>query len=99
MGDPLADLAITRLDLAWAFGEDAMFAFTDCYREQTRIDWRNLPRWDLCMALRPMSNLKRWAAAFAAPPISRPDITEQGMQACHQRFVAQALRALDSVAS
>lgn len=93
-GDPLADLAITRLDLSWAFGDESMRTFTECYREQTHIDWRNLPHWDLCVALRPMSNLKRWAAAFAGAPISRPDITEQSMRAGHERFVQQALSAL-----
>lgn len=94
VGDPLADLAVARLDLLWAFGEDAMDAFTERYRERTRIDWRNLARWDLVAALRPMSNLARWAEAYARPPISRPEVTEEGMRDGHQRFVRRALRAL-----
>src|SRR5690606_20855011 len=32
LGDPLADLAISRLDLLWIFGPEAMRAFTDRYR-------------------------------------------------------------------
>jgi aminoglycoside phosphotransferase (APT) family kinase protein len=31
VGDPLADVATTRLDLLWAFGREAMAAFTDHY--------------------------------------------------------------------
>ena len=31
VGDPLADVATTRLDLLWAFGREAMTAFTDHY--------------------------------------------------------------------
>ena len=30
-GDPLTDVATTRLDLLWAFGPGAMTAFTDHY--------------------------------------------------------------------
>jgi aminoglycoside phosphotransferase (APT) family kinase protein len=61
IGDPLVDVAVSRLDLLWAFGEEAMDTFTRRYRKQTRLDWRNLARWDLLVALRPMSNLERWA--------------------------------------
>lgn len=94
LGDPLADIAVARLDLAWAFGVEAMEQFTRYYQEQSNLDWRNLPRWELCVALRPMSNLARWAQSFVAPPISRPDVTEQTMRETHARFVAQALRRL-----
>lgn len=94
IGDPLADIALSRLDIAWAFGDDAAETFTACYREQTRIDWGNLARWELSIALRPMGQLSRWASAYAGPPISRPDIDEASMQAVHQRFVARAVAAL-----
>jgi aminoglycoside phosphotransferase (APT) family kinase protein len=94
IGDPLADVALSRLDIAWAFGDDAAETFTSCYREQTRIDWRNLAHWELSIALRPMGQLARWAAAYAGPPISRPDIDEASMQAVHQRFVARAIATL-----
>ena len=94
VGDPLADVAVSRLDILWAFGETPMHTFTECYREQTQLDWRNLARWDLLAALRPMSNLARWAQAYVLPPICRPDITEQTMRDGHRRFVGQALRNL-----
>jgi aminoglycoside phosphotransferase (APT) family kinase protein len=94
VGDPLADVAVSRLDILWAFGEEAMHIFTECYRERTEIDWRNLACWDLCVGLRPMSNLDRWARGYAEPPICRPDVTELSMREGHRRFVHQALRSL-----
>lgn len=94
IGDPLADLAISRLDILWAFGEAAMHTFTESYRQRSALDFRNLARWDLYVALRPMSNLARWAESYAAPPISRPDITELGMREGHRRFVEQALASI-----
>lgn len=94
VGDPLADLAIARLDVLWAFGEDAMRSFTESYRALTRIDWAALPHWDLWAALRPMSRLAVWAPVYATPSLARPDITEQSMRRDHQRFVEQALQSL-----
>jgi aminoglycoside phosphotransferase (APT) family kinase protein len=95
IGDPLADVALSRLDICWAFGDAAMHTFTECYRAQTELDWRNLPRWELCIALRPMSNLPRWASAYAGPPISRPDIDERSMRDGHRQFVAEAIKACE----
>jgi aminoglycoside phosphotransferase (APT) family kinase protein len=94
VGDPLADVALARLDVLWAFGDAAMEAFTQCYRDATRIDWRNLARWDLCVALRPMANLERWSRVYTEPPISRPDVNAHTMREGHRRFVDQALRRL-----
>lgn len=94
IGDPLSDVSIARLDLAWAFGESAMDLFTERYRELSRIDWRNLARWDLLTALRPMGKLARWAGAYPDPPIARPDIDEPHLRAVHRRFVARAASAV-----
>jgi aminoglycoside phosphotransferase (APT) family kinase protein len=94
VGDPLADVALSRLDLLWAFGEAAMHDFTEYYREQTDIGWGLLPHWELLIALRPMSALHRWSQAYAPPPISRPDITADTMRDDHRLFVQQALRRL-----
>ncbi|HEY6724939.1 MAG TPA: phosphotransferase [Polyangiaceae bacterium] len=94
VGDPLADLAIARLDVLWAFGEAAMQRLTECYRAVSRIEWSQLPHWDLWAALRPMSRLARWAPAYATPHLSRPDVTELSMRQGHRRFVEQALANL-----
>lgn len=95
-GDPLADVALARLDLWWAFGSGAMDEFTRHYQSLTHLDWTSLPHWDLCIALRPMSNLSRWARAYPAPPISRPDIDAASMRHGHRCFVANAFARLGS---
>lgn len=94
LGDPLADVALARLDLLWAFGEPAAEAFTEHYRRLSSIDWTNLSRWELCVALRPLGQLARWASAYQAAPISRPDITAASMAEGHRRFVESALARL-----
>lgn len=83
VGDPLADLANSRLELLWAFGGEAMQSFTRQYQAMTAIDCSNLPYWDLYAALRPANNLAAWGL---------DDATEQAMRARHSAFVAQALQ-------
>jgi aminoglycoside phosphotransferase (APT) family kinase protein len=85
LGDPLADLANTRLELLWAFGIDAMRSFTRHYQSMTAIDFTNLPYWDLCVALRPISQIAGWGL---------DEITEKAMREKHRWFVAQALEKL-----
>jgi aminoglycoside phosphotransferase (APT) family kinase protein len=90
-GDPLADIAISRLDLLWAFGADAMERFTREYAAIAPIapiapiDGANLAYWDLCAALRPAGRLGDWASDEAA---------EARMRERHALFVAQALERL-----
>ena len=52
LGDPLADVANSRLEILWAFGIAAMIGCTRQYRSMTAVDFANLPYWDLCVALR-----------------------------------------------
>jgi aminoglycoside phosphotransferase (APT) family kinase protein len=89
LGDPLADIAISRLDILWAFGSDAMDAFTDEYQSMTSIDTTTLPYWDLCAALRAAPNLAEWASIY--PLFGRNDIAEETVRARHNFFVSQAL--------
>lgn len=86
LGDPLADLANSRLELLWAFGEEAMQHFTAAYRARNRLDFTNLPYWDLCAALRPAGKLGAWGLAAD---------TEATMRTRHQHFVRQACARLD----
>jgi aminoglycoside phosphotransferase (APT) family kinase protein len=76
VGDPLADVSNSRLEILWAFGVDAMEAFTENYRTLTSSYW------DLCAALRPASKLSTWGLDAA---------TERSMRKRHRFFVAQAL--------
>lgn len=84
-GDPLFDLANSRLEILWAFGADAMEHFTQHYTAMRAIDLANLPYWDLCAALRPASKLGEWAADAT---------TEQRMRDGHRWFIAQAFTQL-----
>ena len=96
IGDPLTDFAISRLDMAWIFGLDAMHAFTQHYQALMAIDYTNLPYWDLSAALRLIrlagANLAEWVAFF--PPFGRSDITEQTMRAQYRFFITQAFEKL-----
>lgn len=87
IGDPLADIAISRLDMLWAFGADAMERFTREYAAVAPIDFANLPYWDLCAALRPAGRLGDWAS---------DEVAEARMRERHAQFVAQALERLSS---
>jgi aminoglycoside phosphotransferase (APT) family kinase protein len=93
LGDPLADLAIARLDLHWIFGAAAMHIFTAKYLSQNKIDIYALPRWDLYAALRFIrlagDDLSGWAAYFS--PYGRPDITAESIIQSYYAFVEDAL--------
>ncbi len=95
-GDPLADLAISRLDMLCIFGRDAMHAFTQQYRSLMTIDDSNLPYWDLYAALRFVrlagSDLAEWAAFY--PPFGRHDITEHTLREHYRFFITQAFEKL-----
>jgi aminoglycoside phosphotransferase (APT) family kinase protein len=83
LGDPLADVANSRLEMLWAFGIDAMQSFTHYYQSITSIDFTNLPYWDLYAALRPISQIAEWGL---------DDIAEKTMRERHRWFVAQAFK-------
>jgi aminoglycoside phosphotransferase (APT) family kinase protein len=92
LGDPLYDVSITRLDLLWAFGIDAMDHFTAHYQAMTGAEFTHLPYWDLCAALRPAGNIGQWAEAY--PDLGRPDITAESMRQGHRAFITQAFERL-----
>lgn len=94
VGDARYDVGLARLDLLFAFGEEAMQRFTDYYWRAQERDDRTEARWELFVALRPCGNLARWAAAYTKEPINRPDITEHTLRAAHQAFVKQAIERL-----
>jgi aminoglycoside phosphotransferase (APT) family kinase protein len=87
VGDPLADLAISRLEILWAFDMDAMRTFTRQYQSLLKLDFSSLPYWDLCAALRPAFQIATWAGTPAR---------EEAMRIKHHLFVAQAFEALSS---
>lgn len=84
-GDPLGDLAQTRLELLWAYGKKALEAFSDVYLTRNPIDTTALPYWDIWAALRPIQVFAGWAENEAAA---------RRLQARHTWFMRQALDAL-----
>lgn len=85
VGDPLADLGNSRLEVLWAFGIEAMNAFTNRYQSMTTIDFTNLPYWDLCAALRQAPQISEWGLEEA---------TEKKMRKALRWFVRQASEKL-----
>jgi aminoglycoside phosphotransferase (APT) family kinase protein len=85
VGDPLEDLANSRLEILLAFGIEAMHSFTRQYKSMADIDFTNLPYWDLCAALRPAFKLSQWAGDAAR---------ERSMRQGHRAFIAQAFEKL-----
>lgn len=96
IGNPLIDLAISRLDVVWIFGIDAMHLFTQQYQSQMEIDYTHLPYWDLCAALRLIrlagADLAAWVSFFE--PYGRCDITVQTFLATYHYFINQAFEKL-----
>jgi aminoglycoside phosphotransferase (APT) family kinase protein len=93
LGDPLADFAISRLDMLLIFGIEAMQDFTQRYQSLTAFDFTYLPYADLGAALRAAPNLGKWAAGY--PSLGRPDITAETMRTAHEWFVSQAFDNLN----
>lgn len=85
LGDPLADLANSRLEILWAFGSEAMQYFTQQYQNLLALDFTLLPCWDLWAALRPIGPFEQWGL---------DETTERTMRERHRWFVAQALQVL-----
>ncbi|WP_372637966.1 phosphotransferase family protein [Cohnella sp.] len=86
LGDPLADLGNARLEMLWAYGEEAMEELTARYLSLAGgMDAGNLPVWDLYAALKPASRLSDWGL--------EPSV-ERAMREKHRRFVDRAMDKL-----
>lgn len=94
IGDPMADIATTRLDLRWAFGADVAAEFTDRYLTTTGRSTATLAVWELVVALRPAGVVSLWASDMVAH--GRPDITAAFMRAQQHAYVDSALGRLGS---
>ncbi len=94
-GDPMLDLAISRLDILWLYGLNAMHDFTLHYQAKTAFDCTALPYWELYAALRPASRLADWASAY--PDLGREDITEEVLREGHRLFITQAFAKLSAL--
>jgi len=86
-GDPLADLSVTRLEIAWAYGPDAMADLTARYVAlRTGTDVSTMPLWDLHAALRASTfDMETWG--LPAPRLA-------AAQAAFAQFADNALAGL-----
>lgn len=91
-GDPLADVAIARLDIAIFWGIGAMNAFTQRYLEATGRDAAALPLWDLVAARRAPADYGEWGQGWAE--LGRPDMNATRMNTARQRFADAALKGI-----
>lgn len=89
LGDPLADLGNSRLEVLWAFGDEAMQRFTRAYLSLSALDRANLPYWDLYAALRLSFQLADWDA-------EGPAARARTMRERFQWFLAQAFEQLSA---
>ena len=96
IGDPLSDLANARLELLWAFGWDAMSAFTRTYLDAARVDDTSLLYWDLCAALVAASNFGAIAEGWAFAPAPGRAADEPELRERYRQFVDDALARLQS---
>ncbi len=98
VGDPLTDLAISRLDVLCIFGKAALRVFTTAYFARSQADPTCLPYWDLYAVLRMIrlagDDLEGWAAFY--PPRGRPDITAETLRRRILWFADQALSGAGS---
>ncbi|HYH12789.1 MAG TPA: phosphotransferase, partial [Thermomicrobiales bacterium] len=60
IGDPVADLAGSRLELLWKFGPEVMESFTTHYLSRTTIDLADLPLWELTSASGAAAHMSAW---------------------------------------
>ena len=88
LGDPLADLGKSRLEILWALGREAMNAYTANYLALNRtLNGAALPFWDLWGA----SRLSHYASFAPEPGVI------QKMRAQYEAFVADAIQRLEAL--
>lgn len=85
IGDPLADLASSRLELLWKYGHESMEAFTSHYLALTPLDLADLPLWELASASGAVASMASWGLD--------PD-TEADMRKKGHWFMEQARQSL-----
>ncbi len=62
-GDPLSDVACTRVELRYRFGRDSMALFTDAYAAHRPVDGQRLALWQVYVAAAAHKYMGRWGLA------------------------------------
>lgn len=77
VGDPVADVANTRLELLWALGSEAMEEFTSLYAEAApSVDFADLPEWDRWTGLRVEPRIAEWGLDAEAERTMRAQLDQ-----------------------
>ncbi|QOS92798.1 aminoglycoside phosphotransferase family protein [Brevibacillus sp. JNUCC-41] len=85
IGDPLADLANSQLEISYHFGMQAMDDFTHQYKSMMpELNFTNLPFWQLFAALR-LSTFPEWGLEKSK---------ENSWRKRHESFVRQAINQI-----
>ncbi|SIR57045.1 Phosphotransferase enzyme family protein [Peribacillus simplex] len=85
LGDPLADLANSQLEISYHFGMQAMDHFTNQYKSMMpEVNFTNLPFWQLFAALR-LSTFPEWGLEKSK---------ENSWRKRHKSFVRQAINQI-----
>ncbi|MFE5429105.1 phosphotransferase family protein [Peribacillus simplex] len=85
LGDPLADLANSQLEISYHFGMQAMNDFTHQYKSMMpELNFTNLPFWQLFAALR-LSAFPEWGLEKSK---------EKSWKKIHKSFVRQAINQI-----
>ncbi len=88
IGDPLADLGKSRLEILWALGGEAMALYSEFYLAlNPALDASALPFWDLWGACR-LQHYPSFASDLSRVP---------KMRAQYEAFIDDAMRRLDAV--
>ncbi len=97
IGYPLHDLAIARLEISWIFGIEAKEKFTEIYKKNMKLDYNDLPFWDLFAALRfskiAGNDIQKFSDFFH--PYGREDITEKNIIDNCNIFIVKALNQIE----
>ncbi len=88
LGDPLSDLASSRLEIFWACGAEAMEQYTEYYRSLTSSDLSDLPYWDLYRGLRSATAISGWGLEKEA---------ERKMREQYLVFISNAFEQLSGI--
>ncbi|MDQ0879377.1 aminoglycoside phosphotransferase family protein [Peribacillus sp. V2I11] len=85
LGDPLADLANSQLEISYHYGMQAMNDFTNQYKSMMpEVNFTNLPFWQLFAALR-LSTFPEWGLEKSK---------ENNWRIRHKSFVRQAINRI-----
>jgi len=101
IGEPLLDIAGTRVDLAYTFGMPLAQEFTRAYAAQREINLQPLPWWDLVAVLWLIRfinhDLHSWASFYHG--YARADLTADLIKARINEFAADAVKRLGKATS